>query len=67
MADLTVSSPFLTKNTYVSAAQVGTLSAGFMAGVLSDSTSYTSFTLEPAIVASQNFTGGTILVYGYVK
>ena len=64
-ANLELSAPFLSKNTFVSApaqnANTGG-SAGAMAGYLNNTTSYTDFTLTPA---SGTITGGTIKVYGY--
>jgi len=64
-ASLELSAPFLSKNTFVSAAAQNAAtggSAGAMAGYLNNTTSYTDFTLTPA---SGTITGGTIRVYGY--
>jgi hypothetical protein len=57
--------PFLAKNTQMtsSAAQSATGGIGlFNSGYLNDTTSYTGFTLIPAV---GTLTGGTIYVYGY--
>jgi hypothetical protein len=62
--NLEVQSPFLTKPTYVSGSIATSGRAGAFAGVLSDSTSYTSFTVSPS---AGTMTGGTITVYGYRK
>jgi hypothetical protein len=65
--DLTqdIHSPFLTKNTmlkglYISSVPGG--SAGYYAGFLNNTTSYTDFTIIPT---AGTITGGTIYVYGY--
>ena len=65
--DLTVDvqSPFLTKNTMMKALYVSSVaggSAGYYAGFLNNSTSYTDFTIIPT---AGTITGGTIYVYGY--
>jgi hypothetical protein len=59
-----VQSPFLTKPTYVSGSIATSGRAGAFAGVLSNSTSYTSFVMSPT---SGTMTGGTITVYGFRK
>ena len=64
-ANLELSAPFLSKNTFISAPAQNAAtggSAGAMAGYLNNSTSYTDFTITPA---SGTLTGGTIKVYGY--
>jgi hypothetical protein len=56
--------PNISNNTFMSTPhmqQVG-LVAGFNAGVINNTTSYTSFVLAPM---SGTFSGGTIYVYGY--
>jgi hypothetical protein len=65
--DCTVYSPFLAENTHFSAPHaqgVGGVS-GHNAGLLNDTTSYTSFTV--LITGGPTFTTGTIRVYGYRK
>lgn len=61
--------PFLTKYTmfqshHIQLSGAGGNAAGYNAGVLTNTTSYTSFTLAPG---SGTLTGGTITVYGYRK
>ena len=59
-----VQSPFLTKPTYASGSIATSGRAGAFAGVLSNSTSYTSFVVSPT---AGTMTGGTIFVYGFRK
>ena len=68
-ASIEVRNPFLTEKTFVSGVyvdmSVGAFTgAGPTNGILTDTTSHTSFTVSPA---SGTFTGGTITVYGYRK
>ena len=68
-ASIEVRNPFLTEKTFVSGVYVDMsvglfTGAGPTNGILTDTTSYTSFTLSPA---SGTLTGGTISVYGYRK
>jgi hypothetical protein len=59
---LDVFGPNLTARTGMSGTGHGVAQSYFVAGNLSDSTSYTSFTIAPA---AGTLTGGTIRVYGY--
>lgn len=61
-ATITVTNPFLTKQTYVSGGASYSVVNGFYQGRLANSVSYTYFTFSPA---SGTMTGGTIRVYGY--
>ena len=54
--------PFLTELTFVQGVSLSTGDAGFAAGFLNDTTSYTAFTITPA---SGTITGGNVRVYGY--
>ena len=63
-ANIYVGSPFLTRPTTVSGNWITTAANGNYTGVLTGTTSYTSFTLTCAAGA---LTGGTISVYGYRK
>jgi hypothetical protein len=56
--------PFLASYTCFAAPYVDDGASGFAAGVLADTTSYTSFLVD---LASGTLTGGTINVYGYKK
>jgi hypothetical protein len=66
IADITVLSPNLAKNTRVSAPSTGdgTSYVGNMSGLLPNSTQYTDFTIFISN-ATPTMTGGTIRVYGY--
>jgi hypothetical protein len=67
MAIMDVLSPFTAKPTNVTAAISTTTTsgdAGTFAGVLTNTTSYTDFTITPN---TGTLTGGTIRVYGYAK
>jgi len=59
-----VSTPCLSKSTYVSGVRGVDGAAGFYGGCISATTSYTDFTLT---MESGTMTGGTIQVYGYKK
>jgi hypothetical protein len=59
--DVNVNSPFLARFTTVSSNYPYTGGAVYYAGILSDTTSHTAFTLT---AASGTMTGGTIYVYG---
>jgi hypothetical protein len=62
---ITLNSPFLSKNTFISAPYIGggnNRAYGVFNGWLNNSTSYTSFSLIPG---AGTLTGGTIRVYGY--
>ena len=60
-----LTNPFLTKYTYmVSQMYGGDTTSGSSQGVLTNSTSYSAFTLTPD---AGTMTGGTITVYGYRK
>ena len=63
-AHIDVMSPFLSKNTRVSATAISPSDTGTMQGILINSTSYTAFTIVPS---GGTLTGGTITVYGYRK
>lgn len=66
-ANIFVTNPFLTKNTFFSAPYIYNNPAGGLAnmgGYLADSTSYTGFTL---FINASSFSGGTIRVYGFRK
>ena len=60
--DVNVNSPFLSRFTTVGSNYAYNGGAVYFAGILSDTTSHTSFTLN---AASGTMTGGTIYVYGY--
>ena len=60
--DVNVNAPFLARYTTVSSNYPYTGGAVYYAGILSDTTSHTAFTLT---AASGTMTGGTIYVYGY--
>lgn len=65
MANIFVSSPFLTKATFFHCDYIYNNPSGGranMAGYLNDSNSYTAFTL---FINTSSMTGGTIRVYGY--
>jgi hypothetical protein len=62
---MTVSDPFLTRPTFVSANWNQLTDTGVFNGILNDSTSYTAFTLQT--VAAGAWTGGTVYVYGLRK
>ena len=57
--------PFLARNSYFAAPYADDGASGFAAGVLSDTTSYTSFLVD--LSSAGTLTGGTINVYGYKK
>jgi hypothetical protein len=57
--------PFLARNTCFAAPYADEVASGFAAGVLLDTTSYTSFLVD--VSSSGTLTGGTINVYGYKK
>lgn len=66
-ANIFVTNPFLTRNTYFSAPYIYNNAGGGLAnmgGFLADSNSYTAFTL---FINASTFTGGTIRVYGFRK
>ena len=63
-ANIFVGSPFLARPTTVQGTWITTAANGVYNGVLSGTTSYTSFTLT---CAAGTLTGGTITVYGYRK
>jgi hypothetical protein len=56
--------PFQTKNTYIMAPFVGDSTAGYVSGVLKNTTSFTAFTISST---GGTMTGGTIFVYGLKK
>jgi len=62
MLNCDISSPFLSKYTFISGNYVSDSNAGAVQGVHKVATSYTGFTLTPA---AGTMTGGTIYVYGY--
>jgi len=65
--DFDLQNPFTAKITMMNGAFMDsrtTGEAGFVAGFLDNTTSYTDFTITPA---SGTLTGGTIYVYGYKK
>jgi len=67
VGQIDLTAPFLSSNTSVSASYVGLAAgggAGQFAGFLSNSTSYTDFTITPS---TGTLTGGTIYVYGWNK
>jgi hypothetical protein len=64
-AIITVNDPFLTVNTHVSAPYNQGSEAGFVNGVVDNTTSYTAFTLST--MSAGSWTGGTIYVYGLRK
>jgi hypothetical protein len=66
-AFITVSNPFLTRNTIVQSIYANSTAsdAGTVTGFLIDNNSYTSFVLST--VGAGSWTGGTIYVYGYGK
>lgn len=55
--------PFLAEHTYITGQYIRTATMGTFQGSLADTTSYTSFKLDPEGVTT--LTGGTIRVYGY--
>jgi len=57
-------SPFLSSPTFINSSSINTSNARAFNGYLSDTTSYTAFTL---IVAAGTITGGTLRVYGYAN
>lgn len=57
-----VQNPYLAEHTFVQSGLANATFAGSMAGVKSDTTQYTDFTL---ITSTGTMTGGTIRVYGY--
>jgi len=61
-ANIDLFNPFATANTRLFGANAGSSNAGFIGGILKDTTSHTGFTFTPA---SGTLTGGTIRVYGY--
>jgi len=63
-ASIEVLSPFLTANTMVNASFHDATNCGRVTGFLSNSTSYTAFTIAPN---TGTLTGGKIYVYGYKK
>ena len=56
--------PFLTELTFVQGVTLSAGDAGFAAGFLDNTTSYTAFTITPA---SGTITGGNVRVYGYAN
>jgi len=61
-ANIELFNPFATANTRMFGASGASSSAGYLGGILKDTTSHTGFTFTPA---SGTLTGGTIRVYGY--
>ena len=60
--NVNLSNPFLTEQTYMQGANIGSTEAYAVEGFLNDTTSYTAFTITPS---TGTITGGTIRVYGY--
>jgi hypothetical protein len=61
-ADMDVMLPFIATNTVFRATFAEPTQGGHTSGLLSDTTSYTSFTVYPA---ASTMSGGTVRVYGY--
>jgi hypothetical protein len=59
-----ISSPFLTKYSFMTGSYISDANAGAVQGVHKVATSYTGFTVA---IAGGTMTGGTIYVYGYGK
>jgi len=62
--NVNLSNPFLTEQTYMQGANIGSTEAYAVEGFLNDTTSYTAFTITPS---TGTITGGTIRVYGYAN
>lgn len=63
-ASFELQNPFLASITYVNSTSINTNNARSLGGYLSNTTSYTAFTLT---VSTGTLTGGTIRVYGYAN